>query len=213
MPKFIDRTGLRVGRLVVSSFSEKRGSTNYWNCVCDCGREKVVSTLHLGAGTIQSCGCLQKDRASAANLAHGMAGTKEYDAWLNMKARCSDPLHKEFPNYGGRGIRVCGDWLESPKQFLADMGKCPPGLTLERIDCNGHYEPSNCRWASTADQARNKRSTRLITANGKTMCVADWAAELGVTRSIITHRINRHGWDPVRAVTTPVHLSATSRKR
>ncbi len=207
MPKFIDRTGLRVGRLVVTSLAEKRGSTNYWNCVCDCGGEKVVSTLHLGAGAIQSCGCLQKERASEANLTHGLAGTQEYDAWLNMKARCQDPSHKEFPNYGGRGIRVCDSWLESPLHFLADMGKCPAGLSLERIDCNGHYEPSNCRWATTGDQSRNKRSTRLITANGRTMCIADWAAELGVTRSIITHRINRHGWDPVRAVTTPVHKS------
>jgi hypothetical protein len=119
-----------------------------------------------------------------------------------MCQRCFNPNEDHFANYGGRGITVCERWRRYPN-FLADMGEAPPKMTLERIDNNGNYEPGNCRWATKAEQARNRRTNVYLTHNGKTMCATDWAIALGVAKQIITNR-KKAGWSDERCLTQPV---------
>lgn len=126
----------------------------------------------------------------------------EYIVWCGMKARCHNPNHTNYKNYGARGVIVCGRWRESFASFLADVGQRPSAKhSLDRIDRLGDYEPGNVRWATRAQQARNSRQTRLLTAFGLTMCVEDWSIRTGIPRRTITSRIDRHGWSHERALT------------
>lgn len=127
----------------------------------------------------------------------------EYDAWSNIIQRCTNPAHPNFKHYGGRGVSVCDRW-RSYDDFLADVGLRPsPRHTIERADNERGYEPGNARWATWAEQARNRRTSRLLTAQGVTMNIADWAARLGVCTSVLIYRIDRAGWSVERAVSTP----------
>jgi hypothetical protein len=116
-----------------------------------------------------------------------------------MHKRCENPNQKTFGYYGGRGIKVCKRWNDF-QNFYEDMGNCPDSYTLDRIDCNGNYEPNNCRWASKKEQARNRRGNHLITFNGKTQCVSAWAEEVGITRGALKQRLKRN-WTLEKALT------------
>lgn len=136
---------------------------------------------------------------------HGLRNMPGYLSWLSMNRRCSIPGDQDYATYGGRGISVCERWrgIEGLKNFIADMGAKPsPKHSIDRIDNNGNYEPGNCRWATVEEQCRNRSNTRLITFNGKTQCMTDWAAELKISRGTIFHRIRR-GWTVSDALTTP----------
>ena len=115
--------------------------------------------------------------------------TKEYACWAAMKSRCLNVQNPQFNNYGERGIKVCDRWLNSFENFLFDMGKCPPGLTIDRIDNDGDYEPGNCRWATMTQQSRNKRNNIWITINGETKVLTDWCNELDICRMTVSKRI------------------------
>lgn len=129
--------------------------------------------------------------------------TPEYTTWLHMRERCKNPKCKDYGRYGGRGISVCERW-NSFENFFSDMGDRPRGLTLERKDSNKNYTPENCKWASRAEQSKNKSSSKILTHNGKTQCASVWAEELGINRYTIYNRIGRYGWSIERALTTPV---------
>lgn len=134
---------------------------------------------------------------------HGMVKTREYRAWADMITRCTNPNFIKWKYYGGKGVRVCERWLSSFVAFFEDMGECPDGLTLDRIDSTKDYEPGNCRWATSAQQMRNTSRTRMITYNGRTQCMTDWAIEVGMPFSCLKTRIDRLNWPVGKALTTP----------
>lgn len=157
--------GKRFGRLIAlrSLVIKKKKSILHWECICDCGGSAIVSTDNLRRGNTTSCGCYKKEKTSERLLKHGdnrsnNKKTPEYRAWYSMKTRCYNSNIKRYADYGGRGIRVCERWLSSYENFLEDMGRKPSSQhSLDRIDNNLNYEPSNCRWATHSEQNNNKR--------------------------------------------------------
>lgn len=125
-------------------------------------------------------------------VTHGRSLTREYGTWADMLYRCNTPSAPNFSYYGGRGIRVCDRWREF-ELFLEDMGPAPADMSIERKDVNGHYEPSNCRWATAREQARNRRNTRRVTINGATKSLKEWCAEFGMSWAMVANRWRR-GW-------------------
>lgn len=195
--------GQRFGRWVVLERSPKKGGhATWWKCRCDCGTVKEVNGYSLLRGDSKSCGCYHREQASIRGrkllTKHGWYGTRVYEAWKRAKDRCENPRVEQYHNYGGRGIKMCQEWRESPQAFCewAMANGYADNLSLDRIDPNGDYEPSNCRWITMSEQQTNKRNNVLITYKGKTQCVAEWARELGVTQQNLYVRI-RKGWtDP-----------------
>ena len=175
-------------------------------CHCICGNTIIADRNHLKTGTTASCGCLQKELATQASTIHGMHRSAEYRTWQGIKNRCTNSNEKTYPDYGGRGIRVCDRWLDPENGFvcfLVDIGHRPSKKhSIDRIDNDGHYCPENCCWATTTEQSRNRRSNVNITFDGKTQCIAAWADELGIKKVTLTQRIHK-GWPVEKALTTP----------
>jgi hypothetical protein len=135
---------------------------------------------------------------------------REYTAWTNMKIRCLNPRAQNYALYGGRGITVCDRWRDSFEHFLADVGRRPSPLhSVDRIDPNGNYEPSNVRWSTVKEQAQNRRTTRLIAFNGTTLCLNEWVLRTGIDKVTLSDRLNR-GWSVERALTTPTRAHRVS---
>lgn len=171
-------------------------------CRCVCENETTVVLASLVAGTSKSCGCLQRESASGrspTNKRHGLTGSLTHRIWNVMRARCQNPNHDAYRYYGGRGITVCERW-QSFDCFLADMGECPPGYSIERSDNERGYEPGNCSWLPMIDQWRNRRSTKIITHNGQALSHQEWARALGVSAATITQRL-KAGWTIDRVLT------------
>lgn len=196
-----DLTGMRFGRLTVIAFHslEPRWQKK-WLCRCDCGKECTPTGGSLCSGHTASCGCLHSERRNASRTKHGkarrgQAKSVEYNVWSCMIGRCRNTKDKR---YGGRGIKVCERW-QSFEAFYQDMGDRPEGHTLDRIDVNGNYEPSNCRWATNEEQSSNKRNSVFIEAFGKRQTAAQWSAETGVKQATIRARL-KNGWDAERAI-------------
>lgn len=200
-----DITGQRFGKLTAIRQSEL-GKDRLWWVRCDCGVEKSLQRSHLIAGNIQSCGCLL--------VTHGLSrigGTHPlYQTWANMISRCTNPRAKPWPNYGGRGIKVCDRWRGrfGFENFLADMGPRPRGHELDRYpDNDGNYEPGNCRWATRKQNIRNQRTNRRVAYLGQIRTIAEVSEMTGKPRGLLYARL-RSGWDVESAISTP----ATKRK-
>lgn len=202
---FQDLTGARFTRLTVTAFDGTSDRTK-WHCRCDCGKTVSVNADALKAGRTKSCGCLQAERRAETHTTHGAwkggTETTTHRSWRMMMARCYEPSNNRYASYGGMGIKVCEQWKEF-QHFLGDMGERPPGMTLDRIDSNRDYSKENCRWASQKQQQNNRRNNRLITANGETMTMSQWAERTGIGCGTIFSRLEI-GWSEEKSVTTPV---------
>ena len=190
--KCLDISGQRFGQLLaVAPVARDRGII--WLCRCDCGKESRVKTTNLRSGHIKSCGCSR----AISNTRHGARRTPEYAAYCHAKARCENPNNKRWADYGGRGIQFRFAAFED---FLAALGPRPSERhSVDRKDANGHYEPSNVRWATAAQQSVNKRTNRLITFAGMTLTLTEWARRAGIPQPTLHRRISV-GWSLSRAL-------------
>lgn len=195
--------GQRIGRWTL--LERLPGTPIKWRCRCHCGTIRAISQVGLGRGKSLSCGCYHWDRITK----HGGVGTAEYRIWHGMIERCRNPRRTHYDRYGGRGITVCERWLASFANFLMDMGLRPsPRHTLDRIDNEGPYAPENCRWATRAEQARNRSNTRMITHQQRTLSLIDWAREAALDLGTLRSRLRR-GWSFARAITIPAQQRTT----
>jgi hypothetical protein len=200
--------GQRFGYLTYIKDTRMIKRARYALFQCDCGNTVETNIHRPRTGVTKSCGCLKIKTIKLWATKHGATcGRKpqpEYKSWLSMKERCCKPQNKSYKNYGGRGITICESWLHSFETFFADMGNRPSRRhSIERIDVNGNYEPSNCKWATPKEQARNTRTARFVTINGISKQICEWADESGIRRETIWRRLN-DGWDALRAVFEPV---------
>lgn len=203
-PRTPIQPGERFGKLTVIGVAPRATDGEpllEWECRCDCGQTTRASAHYLVRGRKKSCGCAHYGHQRK----HGEAieNTVEYRTWSSMKSRCIHEGHPRYDLYGGRGIRVAPEWVASFESFLKHVGRRPgPRYSLDRIDNDGHYEPGNVRWATSAQQGNNRRTNRFVTVNGVTRTVSEWSKATGLSYRAITARLNR-GWPAELAVSAP----------
>lgn len=206
--KRLEMAGMRFGKLVVT---EPVGKTKtggiLWLCKCDCGNEVTVQSSYLKNGHTKSCGCLRVDWCKENSTRHGLEHTRIYRIWKDMILRCYDKRHASYQRYGGQGISICDEWKDDVQVFYnwATENGYRDGLTIDRKNNDGNYCPENCRWATMKAQANNRRSNVLITYNGKTKNMQQWASDAGIPYQVLWQRISKLGWSADRALTEPVN--------
>lgn len=206
-PRILDRTGLQYGWLTALEHVASRlhNGSAIWRCRCQCGNLHDVEGRLLGGLTgVKSCGCLLAYKntlrpvRNSTNLTHGETGTKsagrspEYKSWASMIQRCTNPKHFGYQNYGGKGVKVCAQWIESFEVFLKDMGRRPTEKhSIDRINPNLGYEPENCRWATWLTQANNRTNNRRVIFNGELMTCSQLARLTGIPERTVYNLANR----------------------
>lgn len=196
--------GNKYGRLTVIERAVHQSKEAYWRCVCECGNETSVRGTHLRSGDVLSCGCLRKSHLGEYSKIHGKTNTRLYKIWDAMRYRCRSETCSIYELYGGRGIRVCDEWESSFTDFekwAFDNGYSD-NLSIDRIDVNGNYEPSNCRWATDIEQMNNRRCNKYITYNGETKTLSEWNRTLGKSKKYLATRL-RCGYSMEEAMTLP----------
>lgn len=181
-------------------------------CICECGTKFIARNSSIKCGYNKSCGCLQKEnkgRLGKSQLSHGHCRNRKksrtYSSWLNMIGRCFDPKNKRYYDYGKRGVKVCKRWMKF-ENFLADMGECPDGLTIERVKNFRGYFPHNCKWDTQRNQSRNKRTNIMVAISGNRMCLKDACNQLKINYKNTLYRISQ-GLSPRRAIEIQVKNS------
>lgn len=184
--------GLRFSKLlVVARAGRLNDGTAVWTCKCDCGAQKDIPGNKLRAGLYKSCGCSSPRFTKEALTTHGMSRTRTYRIWQGMKRRCSAfSGKKELANYFNRGIRVCDRWHDF-NNFLEDMGQAPDGLSIDRINVNGNYEPANCRWATATEQANNTTVNVIVSYSGEKLTLSQLARKLDIKANTFLYRLKR----------------------
>ena len=207
MPKFNDLMGKTFGRWTVLSLHCKRcvvdgvNIKTKWMCICECGTVRPVESSSLLNGKSPSCGCLTGDRVRT----HGMSNHPLYDIWSGIRSRVLNPSDDAYDRYGGRGIGMEPEWVESPSAFIAwveaELGEKPSkSHSIDRVDNSGGYFKDNVRWADSYAQGSNKRNNRLMTHAGITLTLSQWARVIGVNRTTLRQRLDVLGWSPERAL-------------
>lgn len=208
--KIKDLSGQRFERLTVTGGWERIGKRTWWEVTCDCGTIKKVLADSLHSGNTRSCGCLFMDQAKSRATKHGLIDHPVYYTWRAMRHRCNLETDPNYHSYGGRGIKVCDRWNGSFQEFWNDMGRqWRAGTSIERINNDGDYEPGNCKWATPLEQARNRRTARVINTPLGPMSVTDAAEAFGLKRNTITARL-LYGFPDERLLEKP---RARTRKR
>lgn len=202
MRKFKDLTGMRFGKLTVLEYTNKRNLNRniLWRCLCDCGNEIYVATSCLNSGHTKSCGCGKNNFVEMGKIGgkigkHHLSRTRLYKCYNHMINRCHNSSNIQYKDYGGRGITVCEEWKNDFISFYnwAMSNGYKDDLTIDRIDVNGNYEPSNCRWVNKYLQANNKRNNVYITCNNETLTIAQWSNRLNINYWNIRRKIQK-GW-------------------
>ena len=194
LTKALDLKGKRFGKLTAIKRAENsKQNTAKWLCKCDCGNTTIVSATYLANGHTKSCGCLKF--VKGRNAKHGFSGTSLNRIYCGIKRRCYVKACKEYKYYGNRGIKMCEDWLNNPKSFYnwATNNGYKIGLTIERIDVNGNYEPNNCKWIERKEQSKNRRTSIPITYNNETHILSEWSEITGIDYRTIKDRIRKFG--------------------
>jgi hypothetical protein len=204
-------TGQRFGQLVVIRRCPSSGYRVKWECLCDCGKTTSVVASALQTGRTKSCGCLRGKRSKHGHAKRN-AHTRTYGIWRSLFKRCYKPNSAYFYRYGARGIEVDPRWATF-EGFYADMGDCPEGHTLERLHNDRNYWKGNCIWATQRAQMRNTSKNRVLTWQGQTKCIAEWAEMYNITQSLLWQRLYRLGWSLERALTTPPRPIRSGRNR
>lgn len=194
MSKANELAGQRFGRLtVIERAGSTPGGVSKWKCICDCGNIVIASCGNLKNGHTKSCGCLVKEKAKETHQTHGLRKTTLYSVWRGMLARCYDTNDRYYKNYGLRGIVVCEEWRNDFKAFYdwAMAHGYKEGLSIDRKDTNGNYEPDNCRFVTMKVQQNNRTNNRLVTYGGRTKTVAEWADETGIPVKTLYNRLSK----------------------
>lgn len=187
--KKVSMIGLNFGKLKVLSELEERNKNGHilYLCECECGNKKIILGASLRQGLTKSCGCDHIKKIKK----HGMDGTPVYRTWVSMRNRCNNPNNSAYPKYGGRGIKVCEKWNNSFDSFYRDMGNRPKGMSIDRIDVNGNYEPNNCRWATCKEQQDNRRNSVFVVIEGVKYTPSEYAELVKLTTSGANKKIRR----------------------
>ena len=209
MPKFKDLTGMKFGMLTVIRRENNDNSRHVmYLCQCECSNMVIVRGDHLTSSKTRSCGCLFKKSLlnNKKNYRHGKYGSRIYHIWCAMKRRCNNPNAINYDRYGEKGITVCTEWTEFSNfyEWAINHGYAE-NLTIDRIDTNEQYNPSNCRWVTYKKQNNNKRNNFFITFNEKTHTLHEWSEILNINYNTLWRRIKRDNWSIERAFTTPIH--------
>lgn len=189
--RLADMQGKRFGGLMAIASTGRRNQANnlIWSFLCDCGRTCEIDGYAVRSGKRRNCQLCGRARAKVSSVTHGMSETPEFRTWTDIQTRCHNENSTSYPNYGGRGIKVCGRWRQSFAAFLDDMGPRPEGTSIDRYpDNNGDYEPGNCRWADLREQARNRRTNVRTTINGQTKTLGEWAHLAGLRPPTVYRR-------------------------
>lgn len=194
MQKAKDLTGMTFGNLTAIKKTQRKNRNTLWLCKCKCGNEVECYQYNLQRGTSTSCGCLRSFYAKQSRNCHGESKGTLYKKWSSIKARCYNEKSPNYRNYGGRGIKMCDDWLEfwTFREWAYENGYSEK-LTLERIDVNGDYKPENCTWITMEEQQNNKRRSVFIEYNGYRKTVSQWAREVGISKEALMYRY-KAGW-------------------
>lgn len=188
--------GQRFGRLVAIEhvgFASNR--VTLWRCKCDCGNETIVRQGNLNSGTTRSCGCLDIDRTKEANTTHGQSHTRIFNIWSKIKERCYNPKRPAYKNYGGKGVVMCDEWRNDFQIFYnwAMTNGYQDDLTIDRINSNGNYEPSNCRWLTLSENVRFRNATVFITVGELSLTIHDWAIRINIDPATLMSRYKELG--------------------
>lgn len=219
MSKNEDLTGKTFGRLTViqrdKDYIQPSGQHKVmWLCECICGNKISVQAYFLKKGYTKSCGCLRKENSKKIHIKHGLYYTKIRGIWGNIKQRCYNKNSSSYKYYGERNIKICDEWLNNENGFInfynwAMHNGYKEGLTIDRINVNGNYEPSNCRWSNNITQANNKRNNIYIEYKNETKTLAEWCKELNMNYNTVRTRIYELGWTPQKAFETNINIRNT----